>query len=98
MLVFYLSSPDNALSKDDISELEKELTTAGADLSAFQYVRKIRDISRMTVSSTLGGTSTPNAGAGNQGTELFRGFSALGNKVCVYVPIFSNFYNSFAAH
>jgi len=40
VLVFYLSSPDNALSKDDITELDKELKAAGADVSAFEFVRK----------------------------------------------------------
>ena len=40
VLVYYLSSPDTAISKDDIAELEKELKAAGADVSAFEYVRK----------------------------------------------------------
>lgn len=78
VLVFYLSSPDNAISKDDIAELEKELKSAGADTAAFEYVRRTREISRMTVSAAVGGTSTPVLGG--QG-ELFRGFTALGNKV-----------------
>ncbi|KAN0100424.1 Sec1-like protein [Tylopilus felleus] len=77
-LVFYLSSPDNAISKDDIVELEKELQSAGADTAAFEYVRRTREISRMTVSAAVGGTSTPVLGG--QG-ELFRGFTALGNKL-----------------
>jgi sec1 family domain-containing protein 1 len=87
VLVFYLSSPDNALSKDDITELTKELITAGADVSAFEYVRRTREISRMTVptSSALGGSgtggsSTPIIG-GTPGGELFKGFSALGNRL-----------------
>lgn len=81
VIVFYLSSPDNALSKDDISELEKELKSAGADISAFDYVRRTREISRMTLSSTLG-SATPTNGAAGQGGELFRGFtSVFGNRV-----------------
>ncbi|KAG8219617.1 Sec1-like protein [Butyriboletus roseoflavus] len=78
VLVFYLSSPDNAISKDDIAELEKELKSAGADTAAFDYVRRTREISRMTISAAVGGTSTPVLGG--QG-ELFRGFTALGNKL-----------------
>lgn len=78
VLVFYLSSPDNAISKDDIAELEKELKNAGADTAAFEYVRRTREISRMTVSAAVGGTSTPVLGG--QG-ELLRNFTALGNKV-----------------
>ncbi|KAF5368453.1 hypothetical protein D9758_002142 [Tetrapyrgos nigripes] len=81
VLVFYLSSPDNAISKDDISELEKELKSAGADLAAFDYVRKTREISRMTMSTALGGSATPIGGSSSQGGELFKGFSAFGNRL-----------------
>lgn len=84
VLVFYLSAPDNTITKDDVTELEKELKTAGADVSAFDYVRRTREISRMTssISSGATGTSTPSLGSvANQGGELFKGFSALGNRV-----------------
>jgi hypothetical protein len=76
-LIFFLSMPDNAISKDDIETLEKELKSAGADVAAFEYVRKTREISRMTMSSVVTGTSTPSTDRG----ELFKGFSALGNRV-----------------
>ncbi|ESK92130.1 sly1 protein [Moniliophthora roreri MCA 2997] len=82
VLLFYLSSPDNALSKEDIAELEKELKTAGADTSAFDYVRRTREISRMSLSVAAGtGSSTPLGGSVSQGGELFKGFSAFGNKL-----------------
>ncbi|CAL1693989.1 unnamed protein product [Somion occarium] len=80
VLVFYLSVPDNALSKDDINELEKELKAAGADVAAFEYVRKTREISRMTVPSAMDRSVTPVLG-GTPGGELFKGFSALGNRL-----------------
>ncbi|KIJ21974.1 hypothetical protein PAXINDRAFT_95428 [Paxillus involutus ATCC 200175] len=79
ILVFYLSSPDNAISKDDIAELEKELKSVGADTAAFEYLRRTREITRMTVCPAVGGTSTPVLGGG-QG-ELLRGFTALGNRL-----------------
>ncbi|KZP25375.1 Sec1-like protein [Athelia psychrophila] len=80
VLVFYLSSPDSAISKDDVAELEKELKSAGADVSAFDYVRRTREISRMTLSSTgTGGAATPVQGG--QGGELFKGFSVFGNRL-----------------
>jgi hypothetical protein len=79
VLVFYLSSPDAAITKDDISELEKELKAAGADTAAFDYVRKTREISKMTMSTNVGGTSTPTVGAVGQGGELLKGL--FGNKV-----------------
>ncbi|EAU92288.1 SLY1 protein [Coprinopsis cinerea okayama7 len=84
VIVFYLSTPDNALSKEDITELQKELKNAGADVAAFDYVRKTREILRMTssVSVGTGGSSTPNlGGVAGQGGELFKGFSALGNRL-----------------
>ncbi|GBE77652.1 Protein sly1 [Sparassis crispa] len=81
VIAFYLSSPDNSLSKDDIAELEKELKGAGADIAAFEYVRRTREISRMTVPSTMGGNSTPLAVGSTPGGELFKGFSALGNRL-----------------
>jgi hypothetical protein len=65
-----------------LAELEKELKSSGADISAFEYVRKTREISRMTnMSASVGGSATP-TGGGGQGGELFKGFSALGNRVC----------------
>lgn len=65
-------------------ELEKELKAAGADITAFEYVRRTREISRM-MSGSLGantGSTTPNSGVASQGGELFKGFSAfVGNRV-----------------
>jgi sec1 family domain-containing protein 1 len=85
VLVFFLSVPDNAITKDDIAELEKELKSSGADVSAFEYVRRTREISRMTSSISVTGTSTPSlvGGVAGQGGELFKGFSALGNRLGV---------------
>ena len=83
VLVFYLSAPDNSITKDDVAELEKELKSSSAEVAAFEYVRRTREISRMT-SINIGntGTSTPSLGSvANQGGELFKGFSALGNRV-----------------
>lgn len=86
-LVYYLAAPD--LSKDDFAELEKELKTCGAEVAALEYVRRTREISRMSVATGFGGASstagtgsaTPILGGGGQGGELFKGFSALGNKL-----------------
>jgi sec1 family domain-containing protein 1 len=77
-LVYFLSVPDNALSRDDVAEIEKALKAAGADTAALEYVRKSREIARMTVPSAATGASTPSTV--DRG-ELFKGFSALGNRV-----------------
>jgi hypothetical protein len=82
VLVFYLSSQDNAISKDDVEELEAELKNQGADVSAFAYVRRLREISRMIVPTVSAATPVLGAhGAGGGGGELFKGFSSLGNRV-----------------
>ncbi|KAI0639521.1 Sec1-like protein [Trametes polyzona] len=80
VLVWYLSVPESAYSREDIAELEKELRAAGADVAAFDYVRRTREISKMTAPSALGGSSTPVPGTSTPGGELFKGFSALGIK------------------
>ena len=89
VLVFFLSVPDHAVTKDDITELEKELKSAGADVSAFEYIRRTREISRMTSSISMTGTTTPSlGGVAGQGGELFKGFSALGNRVRRFLFLF----------
>ena len=83
VLVFYLSSQDNAISRDDVTELETELKKQGTDIAAFEYVQRLREISRMIVPSSVG-ASTPvpgMQGGGGGGGELFKGFSSLGNRV-----------------
>ena len=83
VLVFYLSMPDTAITKEDITELENELKKDGADVAAFEYVRRTREISKMTLS--IGGASTPvmGGGTGQAGGELFKGLGAIGNRVCI---------------
>jgi Sec1 family len=97
VLVFYLSSPDNAISRDDVNELETELKKQDADIAAFEYVRRLREISRMIVPSVGSSTPVPGIpGGGGGGGELFKGFSSLGNRVRVflspkkeYIPCFA---------
>ncbi|KAH7340446.1 Sly1 vesicle trafficking sec1-like protein [Rhizoctonia solani] len=74
VLIYFLSVPDHQISKDDLTELEKELKAAGSDTLVLDYVKKVRDISRMT-------TLAAPIQAPSQGGELFRGFSALGNRL-----------------
>ena len=85
VLVFYLSLSDNALSKDEVTSLEQELSSAGVGVKAFQYVRRTREISRMTVATAAAvtGTTTP-VGAqatSSGGGDLLRGLGLLGNRV-----------------
>ncbi len=88
VIVFYLSSQDNAISKDDVAELEAELKKHSADVAAFEYVRRLREISRMIVPSAGAVTPVPGTQGGVGGGELFKGFSSLGNRVCISSPAF----------
>ncbi|KAJ7090067.1 Sly1 vesicle trafficking sec1-like protein [Mycena crocata] len=82
VLVFYLSrGSDNALSKDDINELEKELKSAGAGVGAFEYVRRLREVERMGMGSFSTSTGPGTPSGNDAGGELFKGFSALGNRL-----------------
>jgi Sec1 family len=75
VLVYYMSAADGIISKDDITELEAELKNAGADTRPFEYLRRTKEIMRMSV------PAAPTASqVGPQG-ELFRGFSVLGSRV-----------------
>jgi hypothetical protein len=40
VIIYYLTVPDNAISKDDMNELTNVLKLAGADLKALEYVKK----------------------------------------------------------
>ncbi|KAF7322812.1 Sly1 vesicle trafficking sec1-like protein [Mycena chlorophos] len=83
VLVFYLSrGADNSLSKDDISELEKELKSAGVGVGAFEYVRKLREVERMGMGSFSVSTG-PGTPSGNESTggELFNRFNILQNRL-----------------
>lgn len=83
VIIYFLSTQDGALSKDDIKELESVLNEHGADTRALAYVKKVRDIHRMSTLASVqpaaaaAGQSQSGGGAG----EWTRGFSALGNRV-----------------
>lgn len=111
VLIYYLTAPGNVISKDDFAELERELQASGAEVSALQYVRRTREISRMSVTAGFGaGTGGPGAGTGSatpilggsgQGGELLKGFSALGNRVIChcylsFLLIMTSFFPSLA--
>jgi len=82
VLVFYFSSQDNTISKDNMEELEAELKKEGADVAAFAYFWCLCEISEMLVPSVGATTPVPGShGAGVAGGKLFKGFSSLGNRV-----------------
>ncbi|WVR08989.1 hypothetical protein IAU60_006049 [Kwoniella sp. DSM 27419] len=77
VIIFFLSIADNALPKEDLAELATILKESGADIAALEYVKKVREITRMTMMATQ-----PAVAAQTQaGGEWTRGFSALGNRI-----------------
>ena len=74
-LIFYLSATETMMSKADAAELEKALVEAGADVKALQFVKKIRELTRMTMMASAP-AAQPSAGA-----ELFKGFSAISSRL-----------------
>ncbi|KNZ61263.1 hypothetical protein VP01_142g23 [Puccinia sorghi] len=81
MLVYYLSSQD--VSKDELLEYEKLLKEYGVvNMGTWEYVKKIREISRMTNSMALASASIASQPASTgPGGELFRGFSSISNRL-----------------
>lgn len=43
VLIYFLSMPDNAVTKEDLAEIVTALKTSGADMSALEYVKKSVD-------------------------------------------------------
>jgi len=79
LIVFYLSVPDHAIPKEDIVEYERALKEAGAEISAWQYVKKIREITRMATFAAVP-AAQPSQPAG-LGGEMFRGLNSISNRL-----------------
>ena len=77
-VIYYLSLPDGQLSKDDLAELVGVLKEAGADVKALEYVKKVREVNRMTIMATQPAVAPPRETA-----DWGRGFGALGSRVSI---------------
>ncbi|KAE8543693.1 hypothetical protein D1P53_000409 [Cryptococcus gattii VGV] len=81
VIIYFLSTQDGALSKDDLKELESVLKEHGADTRALGYVKKVRDIHRMSTLAVQPAAAAQTQSGGGGGGEWTRGFSALGNRI-----------------
>ncbi|OXG30726.1 hypothetical protein C360_05103 [Cryptococcus neoformans Bt15] len=79
VIIYFLSTQDGALSKEDLKELESVLKEHGADTRALEYVKKVRDIHRMSTLAVQPAVAAQSQSGG--GGEWTRGFSALGNRI-----------------
>jgi len=76
-LIYYLSTPSNALSRNDVAECEKVLHEQGADLAALQYIKQVRELTRLSLMASAPAPAPGGAGGG----ELLRGFSSLSSRL-----------------
>ncbi|KAK4688348.1 sec1 family domain-containing protein 1, partial [Tremellales sp. Uapishka_1] len=77
VIIYYLSVADNAMPKEDLAEMIGMLKEAGANVAALDYVKKVREVTRMTMMATQPVVAVQ----ATQGGEWTRGFSALGNRI-----------------
>ncbi|RGB25592.1 snare binding protein Sly1 [Rhizophagus diaphanus] len=73
-IIYYLSAEEVL---KDMAEYEYALRSAGCDLGALNYVKKVREITRMTMMTTM----APQSSGFAQSSQLFQGFSSIGNKL-----------------
>ncbi|OCF35656.1 hypothetical protein I316_02711 [Kwoniella heveanensis BCC8398] len=78
VIIFFLSIADTALPKEDLVELTNILKESGADVAALEYVKKVREVTRMTMMASQPAVAAQTQASGGEWT---RGFSALGNRI-----------------
>ena len=77
-IIWYLST-EAEISRADMDRFEDALTKAGTDTTALVYVKRVREITRMTMmTSTTTGPATQSSSGGN---DIFRGFSSLSSRL-----------------
>lgn len=76
-LVFYIMS--NTISAADLTEYEEALSSQGCDISALTYIKRVKEITKMSIISNQ---QQPNPATSQAGGEsLFKGFSAFTSKL-----------------
>lgn len=82
LMVFYLSMPDGSVPKEDLVEYERVLKEQGADLDAWFYVKKLREITRMaSFTTTASAPPTVQPQMQGLGDGVFRGLNSISNRV-----------------
>ncbi|KAK9343548.1 Sec1-like protein [Lipomyces starkeyi] len=82
-LIYYISL-DTTISAADMAEYEHALVAAGCDVSPLAYIKRVREITRMTMMasapSSAGQSLGPSAGGGSA-DNILRGFSSISNRL-----------------
>ncbi|KAF3910534.1 hypothetical protein ABW21_db0200829 [Orbilia brochopaga] len=74
--IWYLSSEQD-VTRGDMVEYEAALAKAGCDLEPLVYLKKVREITRMTMIASAPNQPTQSSASG----ELFRGFTSISNRL-----------------
>ncbi|KAL8895990.1 MAG: hypothetical protein Q9192_003332 [Flavoplaca navasiana] len=82
LFIIWFLSTEQEVSRAEMERFEEALTKAGADTTALVYVKKVREVTRMTMM-----TSAPTQPAQQStGGELFKGFSSISNRLTGQLP------------
>ncbi|KAI4244443.1 MAG: hypothetical protein LQ352_006799 [Teloschistes flavicans] len=77
IFIIWFLSTEQEVSRADMERFEESLTKAGADTTALAYVKKVREVIRMTMMTSAPSQPAPQSTGG----ELFRGFSSISNRL-----------------
>ncbi|SLM41236.1 golgi transport protein [Lasallia pustulata] len=77
LFIIWFLSTEQDVSRAEMDRFEEALTKAGCDITALAYVKRVREITRMTMMTSAPSQPAPQS-AGN---ELFRGFSSISNRL-----------------
>ncbi|KAF2675072.1 Sec1-like protein [Microthyrium microscopicum] len=75
-IIWFLSS-EQEVSRGDMESYESALKSAGADITSLAYIRKVREITRMTMLSA----PTPGPAQPTASSDLLKGFSSLSSRL-----------------
>ncbi|KAI9766577.1 MAG: Vesicle trafficking between the ER and Golgi [Candelina submexicana] len=77
LFIIWFLSTEQEVSRAEMERFEEALRTAGADTTALVYVKRVREITRMTMMTSAPTQPPPSSTS----TELFRGFSSISNRL-----------------
>ncbi|BGP18919.1 hypothetical protein JCM10213_005495 [Rhodosporidiobolus nylandii] len=82
LLCYYFSmiasGSEKGLGREDLAEYERALQEAGAEMGAWEFAKRLRDVMRM---SNLGATPAQPSAMQAAGRDLMGGFSSLSNRL-----------------
>ncbi|KAH0536424.1 hypothetical protein FGG08_006693 [Glutinoglossum americanum] len=77
LFIIWFLSTEQEVSRAEMERFEEALKRAGADTTVLAYIKKVREITRMTMMTSAPSQPPQQLTSG----ELFRGFSAISNRL-----------------